>query len=162
MREKPFARARLTTVVALALVAAHAGPHARAVEPGAGAAAAVEARVAVSPLVLRLELDTGAAAVGEPVKARARVLNAGAVTVRDVLLSIRVDTAALVVKGGRVTIAQLPSGRTGTVGWTLCGRAPGVYLVLAQATLDGLTIESPARILTIAAGPRAKCTGTAA
>lgn len=118
---------------------------------------AVTARLGVSPLLLQLELDATTVRVGESVKGRVRVSNAGPITVREIAVSVRVDAAALAVKGGRATISQLQPGKTSTVASTLCGRAPGSYLVLAQATLDGVTIESPAVLLTILPGPGKRC-----
>lgn len=151
------ARLGLASLVAMLLVITGSGVPARAVEPGLDVSVSVEARLAVSPILVGIELDTATAAVGSPVKARIRVTNASQATVRDVAVSLRVDTTAVVVKGGRATIGQIPAGRAASVGLTLCGRVPGSYLVLAQATLDGVTIESPAALLTILPGSGKRC-----
>ncbi|TAJ99307.1 MAG: hypothetical protein EPO36_12345 [Chloroflexota bacterium] len=152
-------RARLgpALVAALLLCAAASGVPARAVEPPLPAEAVVTARLDVSPLLVVLDLEAAAATTGESVKARVRVTNAGPATVRDVMVSLRLDAAAFAIRGARQTLSQIPSGRTSTVGVTLCGRVPGAYLVLAQATLDDVTIESPAAILTILPGSGKRC-----
>jgi uncharacterized repeat protein (TIGR01451 family) len=152
----PSPRLRLASITALVCIVAGSGMPARAAEPDS-TQATVTARLDVSPLVIRLELDAATARVGESVRARVRVTNAGPATVRDVDVSLRLDATAFVVRGARQTLSQLQSGRTATVGVTLCGRLPGTYLVLAQATLDGVTIESPASLLTILPGSGKRC-----
>lgn len=134
-------------------VPTRAGPDASSVtspiKSGPSTERSVMARVAVSPLMLSLELDRSAAIVGESVKARAWVTNAGPHAVRNVAVSLRTDAAAILVRGGRVTVAHLQPGRSAAIGWILCGLVPGTYVVLAQATLDDVTVESPARILVV-------------
>jgi len=150
-------RSRLAAVLVTVMVAnGVAGASVRAADPGA-AERAVSARLTVSPLLVHLELEAASALVGASVKARARVMNAGPTTVRDVVVSLRIDTTSFGVRGNRVTIGQIGAGRTASVAWTLCGRVPGTYLVLAQATLDGVTIESPAVVLTILPGGGKRC-----
>jgi hypothetical protein len=150
-------RSRIAAIlVAVIMANGLPGASVRAADPGA-AEQAVDARLTVSPLLVGLELDAAEAATGVAVKARARVLNAGPTTVRDVVVSLRIDTTSFGVRGNRVTIGQIQAGRTASVAWTLCGRVPGAYLVFAQATLDGVTIESPAALLTILPGSGKRC-----
>jgi hypothetical protein len=150
-------RSRIAAILAAVMVATGpAGAPVRAADPGA-AERSVSARLAVSPLLVSLELEAASAAIGASVKARARILNAGPATVRNVVVSLRIEEAAFAVRGGRQTIGQIQTGRTVSVGWTLCGRLPGAYLVLAQATLDGAAIESPAVLLTIRPGTKTNC-----
>jgi hypothetical protein len=77
--------------------------------------------------------------------------------VRGYLLSflLRLEPAGLrVIGAGQREIRQLKAGKWEAATWTLCGATSGSYVILAQATVDGSTIESAARVVTVIAGGR--------
>ena len=124
----------------------------------AGEEAAVTGTVRISPLVITLELEAATVGVGTPVKARATVGNVGIVAVRRVDVALRLDPVGLVLRGPTTRhLQQVREGRSATVPWAMCGSVPGTYVVLAQASADGVTVESAARLLTIAPGNRRSC-----
>jgi hypothetical protein len=112
----------------------------------------------VSPIVVGLELSTPTVRIGQSVTVRVTATNLGVETVRSVTLSLRFEPVGLVQKGATSSrLDQLKAGRSDAVSFRLCGAAVGSYVVLAQAELDGTTIESPARLLVVTEGRRAKC-----
>jgi hypothetical protein len=52
------------------------------------------------------------------------------------------------------TSFTLKPGKSTTVSWNLCGRVAGTYVVLARGETGGVFVDSPARLLTIRAGPK--------
>jgi uncharacterized membrane protein len=119
----------------------------------------ISASVGVVPLEIALDLSTLDARVGDAVRVRATVLNAGPNRVSNVTVELRVDTSGLSVRGGlNTTIARIQSGHAASVSWTLCPTRTGNYLVLARATVDGASVESEARLLTIAGQRKRGCT----
>ncbi len=54
-------------------------------------------------------------------------------------------------------MAQIKAGKNAVVSWSVCGRLPGTYVLLARVTLDGASIDSPARLLTITPGGKKPC-----
>jgi uncharacterized membrane protein len=128
----------------------------------AGSTSAESASISVSfrvvPLEISLELSTLTATVGDPVKARATIRNAGPSRISNVTAELRLNTSSLSVRGSLfATIARLQPGHVATVSWTLCATATGNLLVLARATVDGAAVESEARLLTIAGQRRRGC-----
>jgi hypothetical protein len=120
--------------------------------------ASIDASVRVVPLEISLELSTMAARVGDAVKARATIRNAGPIRISNVTAELRVDTSAISVRGSLVaTIARLQPGHAAAVSWTLCPTLTGNYLVLARATVDGASAESAARVLTVGEQRRRGC-----
>jgi subtilase family serine protease len=112
--------------------------------------ASVGASVNVLPLEIALDLSSLNARVGDPVRVRATVTNAGPTRVSNVAVELRVDTSGLSVRGAlTATIPRLQPGHATSVYWNLCPIRTGNYLVLARATLGGASIESEARLLTI-------------
>jgi subtilase family serine protease len=110
------------------------------------------------PLEISLELSTMDARVGDAVKARATITNAGQTRISNVTAELHVDISVVDVRGGLVaTISRLQPGRTATVSWTLCASATGNFLVLARATVDGASVESEARLLTVEGQRRRGC-----
>lgn len=130
--------------------------------PGMPARAADEASVAgsvrVSPIAVALELSASTVRVGQSVTARVTAINLGSETVRSLTLGLRFEPVGLVQKGSTSSrLNQLKADRSAEVSFKLCGAAVGSYLILAQAELDGATIESPARLLVVTEGRIGKC-----
>lgn len=139
--------------VALAIVLALATASAINAE-----SASISASVQVLPLEVVLDLSDSDALVGEWVRARATVTNAGSTRVSDVTVELRVDSSRVSIRGGATTtISKLKPGQAASVSWTLCGTQAGDYFVLARATMDGASVESQARLLTIAGQRRRGC-----
>ena len=148
----PSRRWRLALLTLAVLLAAT--PPARAADE-----VGVTATFRVSPIVVALELSAPTVRVGQAVTARVTATNLGSQTLRSVTVSVRFEPVGLVPKGASSSrLSQLKAGKSGEVSFKLCGAAVGSYLVLAQAELDGSTIESPARLLMVTEGGRnAKC-----
>lgn len=112
--------------------------------------ASIEATVRVMPLAISLDLSTSQARVGDSVRARAIVTNLGSARVSNVVVELRVDASAVSVRGGLAsTVPRIQAGHAASISWNLCAIRTGNVLILARATLDGVSIESPARLLTI-------------
>jgi uncharacterized membrane protein len=122
------------------------------------ASTSITASVDVLPLEIILDLSDSDALVGESIRARATVTNAGSTRVTDVIVEIRVDSSRVGIRGSpTTTISRLKPGQAASVSWTLCGSQAGNYFVLARATLDGASVESEARLLTISGQRRRGC-----
>lgn len=123
----------------------------------AGSEATVTGRVRVSPLTLSLELSTTNGTVGQTLQAQATVSNVGSFSIREIQVELRVDPGGLRVNKGTVDLAQIKAGKSAVASWAVCARVAGTYVLLARATADGASIESPARVLTIVPGGRRSC-----
>jgi hypothetical protein len=119
--------------------------------------ASLAGRVQVSPIVVSLGLSATTALTGQTVKAQATASNVGAATIRPIVIELRVDPAGVQASKGPLQISQLKAGKSSTVSWSVCGQVPGSYVVLARATFDGVSIDSGAVLLTVAAGGRKAC-----
>jgi uncharacterized repeat protein (TIGR01451 family) len=120
--------------------------------------ASIAASVRVVPLEITLELSTMNARIGDAIKARVTIRNAGPTRVSNVTAELRVDASAVKVRGSLIaTIARLQPGHATTVSWTLCPAAVGNILILARATLGGTSVESAARLLTVTGSGRRGC-----
>ncbi|HEX5590321.1 MAG TPA: NEW3 domain-containing protein [Candidatus Limnocylindrales bacterium] len=148
----PSSRRRRLALFGLAMLLAATPPARAADEVG------VTATLHVSPIVVDLELSASSVRIGQAVTARVTATNLGTQTVRSVTLSVRFEPVGLVPKGATTArLSQLKGGKSGEASFKLCGAAVGAYLVLAQAELDGATIESQARLLVVTEGRPAKC-----
>jgi hypothetical protein len=117
----------------------------------------VEATVRIVPITVSLTIEPSSAAIGAPIHARATVANGSASEAAIVSVELRFDPAGVLLKSdGRSTFTVRP-GRSTSTGWTLCGRVAGSYVVLARAEVGGTFVDSPARLLTILAGPKSSC-----
>jgi hypothetical protein len=115
----------------------------------------IEGRVAVHPLAVALELSTSATTTGKAIQARATVTNQGSAVAAAVTVTLRLAPAGLVPRDALAqSIARIRAHRSAKVTWSLCPAAPGSYLLFAQATLNGSTVESRARVVTVTAGRR--------
>jgi hypothetical protein len=124
----------------------------------AGPDGTVTGRVLVASLRLTLDLSSSTVSTGEQLLARSRLTNLGAAGLKGIVVTLRLDPDGLLVKRpASKTLQQLAPGRTATVSWSICGRRPGILIVLAQATVGGVTVESPARVLTIVDGGKRTC-----
>ena len=142
-------RGGLATLVALALLV-------QATDVLAVAGGAVTGHVRASPLVVTLDLSATTAPVGQVVQARASVTNLASSLVRDITVELRADPLGLRVTKPIVKVAQLKAGKSMALSWSICGLAPGAYVVLVRTTESGASFDSAARVLTIT--PRAKKT----
>lgn len=122
-------------------------------------ATSITASVSVIPIAIALDLSTLNARVGEAVRVRATITNAGPTLVTNVTVELRVNTSGLRVRGGpTATISRLQPGRSAAVTWTVCPIQGGSYLVLARASVGEALIESDARLLTVAGQRKRRCT----
>lgn len=120
--------------------------------------ASLSASLRVLPIEITLELSAMDVRAGDPVKARATIRNAGPTRIANVAVDLRLGASSVSVRGSLVaTVARLQPGHDATVSWTLCPTATGNFLVLARATLDGASVESDARLLTVAGQRRRAC-----
>ena len=120
--------------------------------------AAVTAQLRVSPLAVALELSAGSVKIGGSITARVTTTNLGTTTLKSVAVRVRFQPVGLVAKGPvSTTLQQVKGGRSADASFKICAVLVGSYVVLAQATLDGVTVESPARLLVVVEGRPAKC-----
>lgn len=116
------------------------------------------ATVRVSPSTVVLDVSRSSVTMGETLRAEATVTNHGAGIVRDVIVELRLDPDGLIVRQDRLrAIGRIKGGRSTSVSWRVCAAAPGSYVLLAQATADGTTVESDASIVSVAHGGRRSC-----
>jgi hypothetical protein len=124
----------------------------------AGSEGSVTATVRISGVTVSLNLSAATIAVGQSVKAEVLVTNVGDRVIRTVVVELRLDEAGLGVRGGPSKgISQLRAGTGSSVSWAVCGRTPGAYIVLATATVDSISIDSEARLLTVTESTRRPC-----
>jgi len=115
----------------------------------------VRGAVRIVPITVGLVVDPSSAAVGAAVHAKATIVNASPSVTASVVVELRLDPVGVVVKSvtGKTSFTLKP-GKSSTVTWNLCGRAAGTYVLLARAQTAGVFVDSPARLLTIRAGPK--------
>lgn len=119
--------------------------------------ASIEASVRVVPIEIALELSTLQGRVGEVVRAKATVRNAGPTRASNVTVELRLDATALSVKSSlTASIARLQPGHVASISWNICPTRTGNNLVLARASVDGAAVESPTRLLTVTAAAQRK------
>ena len=140
---------RRVLVLALVVVLASA-PVALAASSGT-----VRGAVRIVPITVGLVVDPSSAATGVSVHAKATVVNASASVTAAVRVELRLDRVGVVMKAetGKTSFTLKP-GKSTAVSWNLCGRVAGTYVVLARAETEGVFVDSPARLLTIRAGPK--------
>ena len=120
--------------------------------------ASISASVNVLAIRVELSLSAGEARVGDKVRAAATVSNDGPARLSSITVELRSDAAGVRVQGSReAVIARLQPGRSATVTWTICALQPGNYLLLARATINGASADSPARLLSVAGERRRGC-----
>lgn len=152
MTQRQLRRA-VTVACALAICLVAPGPRAIRAE-----GASITGTVTVSPLQITLDLSATQASTGTPVRANATVVNVGPVRVIQLVVTLRMNTTGLQVKGDLAqTIARLRSGQSGSITWTICGVLPATYVLMASVSVGGNTIDSEAHLLTITPGKKSKC-----
>jgi hypothetical protein len=114
--------------------------------------ASITASVQVASVVVSVSLtvSSGSIRVGDSARAVATVSNSGTARAAKVLVSLRVDTAGLRIKGtDPVTISGLQPGHPKSATWSVCGLQAGNYVLLARVTVDGASVDSPAVLLSV-------------
>lgn len=143
------------------VAAASLGPPSPGIRSSALSATAdgvVSGRLLMSPIAITLQLSPSIAKVGQTVKARATITNLGAVTLLNIAVRLRIDPTGIAIGGSAgQAVAALAPGRRATVSWSLCGREPGSYLALVEASVDGVVVVSSARLLQIVLARNASC-----
>ncbi|HEX5012931.1 MAG TPA: hypothetical protein VFV72_02140 [Candidatus Limnocylindrales bacterium] len=121
----------------------------------AASSGSVRGAVRIVPITVGLVVEPSSAATGASVRAKAMVVNASTSVTASVRLELRLDRVGVLVKAeaGKTSFTLKP-GKSTTVSWNLCGRVAGTYVVLARAETEGVFVDSPARLLTIRAGPK--------
>jgi len=118
----------------------------------------LDGRVLMSPITLTLEVTPASLAVGQVAAATVSLVNLGPVAISRIAVRLR-NATGLAVRGRQPQwIRLLAVGGSGSLSWSLCGRAPGSYLVFAEATLGAIVVDSPARLVTVRPGP-GRCPG---
>lgn len=146
-------RVALSAVMAVLLAATTAGAT-------TAESASITASVQVASVVISVQLllSAGTARVGDTVKATALVANLGTARASKVLVSLRVDSAGIRVKGtDPVTISGLQPGHPKSVTWSVCALQAGNYLLLARVTVDGASVDSPAVLLSVTGQRKKAC-----
>ena len=119
----------------------------------AGGTGSVRASVTVHGLAVTLELSKQTAFVDQPVQARVTITNLGPDVLGPVSIELRFDPGGIALRGpDRKTIPAIEPENVAAVAWTIRGRVPGSYLILAQAAVGGVIVESAGRLLTIVDG----------
>jgi hypothetical protein len=121
----------------------------------ASSSGTVRGAVRIVPITVGLVVEPSSAAIGAAVHAKATVVNASASVTAAVRVELRIDRAGVVVKSetGKTSFTLKP-GKSTAISWNLCGKVAGTYVVLARAETAGVFVDSPARLLTIRAGPK--------
>lgn len=145
---------RLGRVAVAVLTVVLAGAPVAVARDGAGMSLTVRA----NPLGVVLDVSATSLALGKSILAKATVTNAGTASLGDIVVELRLDRAGLAIrKGVERGISEIKGGKTESVTWSICAASPGSYLLLAQATADGATVESAARIVTVTGTGRKAC-----
>lgn len=148
----PHFRGGAATALALLLVVVVAGS-------SNAESATVGASVRIASLDVTLTLSALEARVGETVRARAVVDNLGSTSLSDVAVELRVSSEGVRTRGeSTVIIPRMKPGHTAIVSWTLCTLQEGNFVVFARVTGDGASVDSPARVLSIAGRRHRGCT----
>lgn len=119
----------------------------------------INASVRIASVEVTLSLSTLAARVGDTVRAQVAVTNLGSTLLSTVTVELRGDSPGLSVRGAvTATVSRLKAGHTTTLTWKLCALQEGNYVVLARATADGASVDSTARVVSIAGRRIRGCT----
>jgi len=111
----------------------------------------VNGRVTAFPAIVSFVVSPTSAKVGVAVGAGATITNVGGSTLTSIVVELRADVGGLAVNKASQSIAQLKPGKSATISWSVCGRTVGSYVLLARATIGTMSVDSPARVLTITA-----------
>lgn len=139
---------RLLRAIALAVACA---------VPASGAAQAategtVTGQVLISPIAIGLAIHPSTVPAGTWASAHVSVTNQGKTALVKVAIRLRVPDGVAIKPAPSSLIRQLGASASVGLDWSLCGRRPGAYLVFAEATVNGIAIDSPVRLLTVTSG----------
>jgi hypothetical protein len=126
----------------------------------AAESASISASVQVAAVVVsaQLTVSSGSIRVGDTAKAVATVSNGGTARAVEVSVTLRVDAAGLGVRGANpAMITQVHPDRSRSVSWTVCALQAGNYLLLARVTVDGVSVDSPAVLLSVTGQRKKAC-----
>jgi len=143
MRSRGYA-----VVAAFALLGVLANPAA------AAGSRAVTGTVRAAAVGITLSLSATTARVGDQVTATATVRNFTSGTLKTVTIDLRFDASGLALKPTGSQSVQVKAGRTADAKWSICGTRVGSYVIVARATVNGVSIDSDARLLTITLGAK--------
>ena len=124
-----------------------------------GCAESIPVSVIASPLTVTLSVLPAQIGRGRTARAVATVTNLGSRRVDHLTLALRSDQPRLGVAGpDPVRLSSLAPGARATGRWTVCGRVPASYVLVAQArgSLPSgatATAESEARTLAVTGPP---------
>ena len=147
---RPMAGRRLAQ--ALALAVAFAVPASGAVD--AATDGTVTGRVLASPIDLALRIQPSMGTTGSWLTAVATVRNLGLTVLRSITVRLRAAVGLVVRPATARSVRRLASGSAASVSWSICGLAPGAYLVFAEASYGAVIVDSAARVITITSGSR--------
>ena len=136
-----------------------------------GAAGALEARqsgtvvatIHIDPLSVKVDLGTARASSGTGVPATVTASNSlGAVTMLGVSAQIEPISEVAIRPDSLRLLGRIPAGTSKTSVWTLCASTAGTYAIVAYAEGhdrqgDLFAAYSPARLLVVTPGGRARC-----
>ena len=121
----------------------------------AGSDASLAGRVAVSPVLVRLEIVPRKPKSKGPIEVRATVTNLSAARLPLVAISVSATPASLLLKpAGSRSFGSLAAGHSTDGTWSLCSTAGGTFQLVATATTGSTTTTS--RPITIAV-PSSRC-----
>jgi hypothetical protein len=127
------------------------------VMPATGAAQAategsVTGQVLLSPVALDLAIQPATARTGTWVAARVTLRNIGPTALGRITVRVRAAGGLVVRPAAARSVRGLGSGAATSLGWSLCGLAPGAYVVFAEASFGRVVVDSAARLLTVTPG----------
>lgn len=125
-----------------------------AAESGGSDGGSVDARVAVSPLFVRLELVPRREHAGSPIEVRATVTNLSDVRLPVVSVSIAAPTAIKLRPADPRTFPRMTVGYSAAASWAICTTVSGSYALAAVATVGGVATESRPLVLKLDASAR--------
>ncbi|HET7181291.1 MAG TPA: CARDB domain-containing protein [Candidatus Limnocylindrales bacterium] len=115
-------------------------------------------RVADVVVSVRLAISSTSARVGDTVKATATVVNGGTSRIPTVTVSLRADTTGLRIRGAdTIVLTSIAPGRPRTAQWTVCAVQPGTFVLLARVSVGGVSVDSPAVLLSVAGQRKKGC-----
>lgn len=139
-----------------------AGSAAAPATAGTGSAGGIGVTVIGNPLSVSLALGKAKVPVGESVIAVEGVRNTGPTQLSAVTYRLLLASAAFRVSGPIGAPGVIAGFRSGLAAFTICPLVAGSYLIQAIATARNaagiqFTVVSPARLLVVEGGGRARC-----
>ena len=117
-----------------------------------GQDASVAGRVAVSPVVVRLEPVPRKLKAKGPDEVRAVVANLSSARVPQLAISIRATPSSLVIRPiAPKVVHNLAAGKSVESTWSLCAQSGGTFELVSAVVLSGTVVDSQPLSVTIAA-----------